>query len=87
MKKVLPLGSFSFSNFYFSGLDVPECNLVIRFNKPKTFSSYLQSKGRARAREGKASFILFRDESDVEEYSSNREEYQNYELMEKVRII
>ncbi|CAF4312506.1 unnamed protein product [Rotaria sp. Silwood2] len=66
------------------GLDIPGCNLVIRFNKPKNFSSYMQSKGRARARKEKALFVLFRDESNPEEYSLNKEEYQNYEFMEKM---
>lgn len=32
------------------GLDVPKCNLVVRFDFPKTFQSYVQSKGRARAK-------------------------------------
>jgi ERCC4-related helicase len=66
------------------GIDVPACNLVIRFNKPANFSSYMQSKGRARAKEG-ARFVLLRDESDSDEYSKNSEEYRNYEEMEKVR--
>lgn len=33
------------------GLDIPKCNLVCRFDFPKTFRSYVQSKGRARARD------------------------------------
>ncbi|CAF4697295.1 unnamed protein product [Rotaria sp. Silwood1] len=66
------------------GFDIPGCNLVIRFNKPNNFSSYMQSKGRARARNENALFVLFRDESTVEELSLNREEYQNYEYMEKM---
>lgn len=65
------------------GIDVPACNLVIRFNKPANFSSYMQSKGRARAKEG-ALFILLRDESDINEFSKNSEEYRNYEEIEKV---
>lgn len=67
------------------GLDVPQCNLVIRFNKPNNFSSYMQSKGRARVKGGKALFVLFRDEDDLAIRSKNSEEYENYELMEKVR--
>ncbi|KAF4527800.1 hypothetical protein B566_EDAN016212 [Ephemera danica] len=30
------------------GMDVPKCNLVIKFDSPDTFSSFIQSKGRAR---------------------------------------
>ena len=36
------------------GLDIPTCNLVIRFNKPNNFSSYMQSKGRARSKKNAA---------------------------------
>lgn len=32
------------------GLDVPKCNFVVRFDFPKNFVSYVQSKGRARAK-------------------------------------
>ncbi len=63
------------------------CNLVIRFNKPQNFSSYMQSKGRARAKEGKALFVLLRDESDVDISQKNSEEYANYEYMEKVELL
>ncbi|CAM4964802.1 unnamed protein product, partial [Rotaria socialis] len=66
------------------GFDVPGCNLVVRFNKPNNFASYMQSKGRARARSKNPLFVLFRDESTVEEYSLNSEEYRNYEFMEKM---
>jgi hypothetical protein len=47
----------------------------------------MQSKGRARARTGNAQFVLLRDEFDFEAFASNKEEYQNYEFMEKVRIL
>ncbi|CAF1053013.1 unnamed protein product [Adineta ricciae] len=66
------------------GLDVPECNLIIRFNKPPNFSSYLQSKGRARAQTGNALFIIMRDEGDYETFAKNSEEFENYTHMEKM---
>ncbi|XP_078671533.1 endoribonuclease Dicer-like [Branchiostoma floridae x Branchiostoma belcheri] len=31
------------------GVDVPKCNLVVRFDLPRDYRSYVQSKGRARA--------------------------------------
>ncbi|XP_022241304.1 endoribonuclease Dicer-like isoform X2 [Limulus polyphemus] len=31
------------------GMDVPKCNLVVRFDPPPDYRSYVQSKGRARA--------------------------------------
>ena len=67
------------------GLDVSGCNLVIRFNKPQNFSSYMQSKGRARAKTGNALFVILEDEADFERFSSNKEEYRNYDYIEKVR--
>ena len=57
------------------GLDVPECNCVIRYHLPKTYRSYQQSMGRARAEEaafflicntGKEESNLTRDLSDFE---------------------
>jgi endoribonuclease Dicer len=68
------------------GLDVQACNLVIRFNKPQNFASYMQSKGRARAKE-KALFVLLHDENDIDEFINNKEEYKNYEYIEKVEIL
>ena len=35
------------------GLDVPRCNLVVRFDFPLNFREYVQSKGRARAENGR----------------------------------
>lgn len=32
------------------GLDVPNCNLVVRFDPSATVSSFIQSRGRARMR-------------------------------------
>ncbi|CAF1375740.1 unnamed protein product [Rotaria sordida] len=65
------------------GLDIPQCDLVIRFNKPNNFSSYMQSKGRARAKQN-ASYVLFMDESNAEAYSRDQMEYMNYEEIEKI---
>lgn len=33
------------------GMDIPKCNLVIRFDPPENFRAYVQSKGRARVNE------------------------------------
>lgn len=68
------------------GLDIPKCNLVFRFNKPPNFSSYMQSKGRARAKEN-ASYVLLTDESDQKTLSKDQLDYDNYETIEKVSFI
>ena len=39
------------TNVLEEGLDVPQCNLIIRFDLPLTPRSYIQSKGRARNKE------------------------------------
>ena len=46
------------------GLDVPKCNLVVRFDFPKTYQSYVQSKGRARAKDSK--YVILISEEDPE---------------------
>nr|AWH61386.1 putative dicerB [Actinia equina] len=48
------------------GLDVPRCNLVVRFDFPMTFQSYVQSKGRARAKDS-FYIILLPDGQDTAE--------------------
>jgi ERCC4-related helicase len=68
------------------GLDIPKCNLVFRFNKPPNFSSYMQSKGRARAKQN-ASYVLLVDESDKKISSKDLIDYHNYEEIEKVSFI
>lgn len=45
------------------GVDVPRCNLVVRFDFPQNFRSYVQSKGRARARESQ--YVLFIPSDDA----------------------
>lgn len=67
------------------GLDVPKCNLVFRFNKPANFSSYMQSKGRARAKQN-ASYILLLDKTNEKTFSKDLIDYSNYEEIEKVRF-
>ena len=45
------------------GVDVPRCNLVIRFDLPQNFRSYVQSKGRARDKPSK--FVLLLSDMEV----------------------
>ena len=68
------------------GLDVPKCNLVFRFNKSPNFSSYMQSKGRARAKKN-ASYVLLLDESDDKTLKKDLAEYSSYDEIEKVSFI
>ena len=47
------------------GLDIPKCNMVCRFDFPKSFRSYVQSKGRAR-KKNSCYYILVDREEEVE---------------------
>ncbi len=44
------------------GMDVKQCNLVVRFDKIQTLRSYIQGKGRARAKP--SSFVIMEDRSN-----------------------
>ncbi|CAF1306326.1 unnamed protein product [Rotaria sordida] len=65
------------------GLDIPKCNLVFRFNRPPNFSSYMQSKGRARAKQN-ASYVILIDGLDGKSVSNDMITYQSYEQIEKM---
>ncbi|CDW55659.1 endoribonuclease Dicer [Trichuris trichiura] len=46
------------------GIDVPQCNVVIRYDLPASFSSFVQSKGRARMRDAQYIVIIQNSASD-----------------------
>ena len=52
------------------GLDVPRCNLVIRYDPPKTFREYIQSKGRARAEKGRYLILIEKNYSSDKMFKS-----------------
>ena len=47
------------------GLDVPECNVVIRFDGIMSLTSFKQSKGRARKRTGSRFIMILSDEDEA----------------------
>ncbi|XP_073247902.1 endoribonuclease Dicer-like isoform X3 [Porites lutea] len=59
------------------GLDIPRCNLVCRFDFPMTFRSYVQSKGRARAKD--SNYIILVDEEEYEEKQGELERMRDIE--------
>ncbi|GAB6031712.1 Endoribonuclease Dicer [Chamberlinius hualienensis] len=65
------------------GVDIPECNVVVRFDLPKTFCSYVQSKGRARSQQ--AIYVLMHPESEKEEVAKDLTCYKGLE-QELVKI-
>ncbi|XP_046981769.1 endoribonuclease Dicer-like isoform X1 [Schistocerca americana] len=50
------------------GVDIPMCNTVIRFDPPKTFRSYVQSKGRARHKT--STFHILTERGDSKFYNA-----------------
>ena len=62
------------------GLDVPSCNLVIKFDFPTSYRSYIQSKGRAR--KAGSQYLLMVEEGDVNKLAS----YQDYMRVYKMSM-
>ncbi|XP_050727390.1 endoribonuclease Dicer-like isoform X4 [Eriocheir sinensis] len=59
------------------GLDVRKCNIVIRFDEPMNFRSYVQSRGRARAIPSR--YVLMTEDSNVEGLLGNIASYRKIE--------
>ncbi|EJW89015.1 hypothetical protein WUBG_00069 [Wuchereria bancrofti] len=64
------------------GVDVRQCNVVIRFDRPTDYRAYVQSKGRAR-KDG-ASYFLLVEERDREQCSCDLKDFLQ---IERVYII
>lgn len=63
------------------GVDIPKCNLVVRFDLPTEYRSYVQSKGRARA--PVSNYIML---ADSERTKAFEEDLTTYKAIEKVWI-
>lgn len=61
------------------GVDIPKCNLVVRFDLPTEYRSYVQSKGRARA--PVSNYIML---ADSERTKSFNEDLKTYKAIEKI---
>ncbi|XP_047466582.1 endoribonuclease Dicer [Mugil cephalus] len=61
------------------GVDIPKCNLVVRFDLPTEYRSYVQSKGRARA--PVSNYIML---SDTERTKAFEEDLTTYKAIEKI---
>lgn len=59
------------------GIDLQVCNLVISYDMPKTFRSYVQSKGRARMRD--SLYVIF---APTEKYIGLTEKIRDYNLID-----
>ncbi|XP_058470641.1 endoribonuclease Dicer [Solea solea] len=61
------------------GVDIPKCNLVVRFDLPTEYRSYVQSKGRARA--PVSNYIML---ADTERTQAFKEDLTTYKAIEKI---
>lgn len=62
-------------------MDIPKCNLVVRFDLPTEYRSYVQSKGRARA--PVSNYIML---ADSERTKTFEEDLTTYKAIEKVSL-
>jgi len=74
------------------GIDIPDCNLVIRFDLYKTVIQYIQSRGRARRADSKfyqmiesGNYIHRRITEEVQEHEARLREY--YTMLPEDRLI
>ncbi|XP_047990748.1 endoribonuclease Dicer [Leguminivora glycinivorella] len=59
------------------GVDIPQCLLVLRFDAPLEYRSYIQSKGRARSAD--SSFVLLVNSSDRDKFMSKYHSFMQTE--------
>ncbi|KAG5875418.1 hypothetical protein JTB14_005316 [Gonioctena quinquepunctata] len=60
------------------GVDIPMCTLVIKYDKPKDYRSYIQSKGRARHKDSLYYMIV-----EKEDFPKFLLKYQDFQLVEE----
>lgn len=61
------------------GVDIPKCNLVVRFDLPTEYRSYVQSKGRARA--PISNYIMLADSDKIKDFE---DDLKTYKAIEKI---
>lgn len=67
------------SNVVEEGIDIPKCTLVIKFDRPLDYRSYIQSKGRARHNTGK--YIMMVPNPELLKYQDKYKKFQQVERM------
>ncbi|XP_044756151.1 endoribonuclease Dicer [Coccinella septempunctata] len=60
------------------GIDIPKCTMVCKFDVPKDYRSYIQSKGRARHKKSHY-YIMVPKDNAMEKFRSRYEEYGSVE--------
>uniref|UniRef100_A0A182W963 Dicer-2 n=1 Tax=Anopheles minimus TaxID=112268 RepID=A0A182W963_9DIPT len=73
------------TNVLEEGIDLQICNIVIMFDEPKTYSSFMQSKGRARMKTSQYVLMVSRD--DQASFSGRLKLYRSIEAKLKNELI
>ncbi|XP_018331371.1 endoribonuclease Dicer [Agrilus planipennis] len=67
------------TNVLEEGIDISLCSLVVRFDLPKDYRSYIQSKGRARHKN--SHFYMMVENSEIVKFQTK---YSNYQRIEQI---
>uniref|UniRef100_A0AC34FP12 RNA helicase n=1 Tax=Panagrolaimus sp. ES5 TaxID=591445 RepID=A0AC34FP12_9BILA len=69
------------------GLDVAECNLIIKYNNAGSEKSYIQRKGRARAKNSRSILLALSDKVEQQEYRNIMREYLMNECLQSLNCM
>lgn len=73
------------TNVLEEGIDIPSVNLVIMYDRPETYRSYVQSKGRARSADSNYTILL--ENGDVSNFQKSYNKYQSIDkILQKVNF-
>lgn len=67
------------------GIDIQRCSLVIRYDPPLNYRSYIQSKGRARSRT--ASYVILLERSESSKFKAKWNTYQKIEEILREHLV
>nr|XP_023020794.1 endoribonuclease Dicer-like [Leptinotarsa decemlineata] len=67
------------SNVLEEGVDIPKCTLVIKYDRPEDYRSYIQSKGRARHR--KSLYYIMVEVENLRNFEGKYAEFQKVEKL------
>ena len=62
------------------GIDVPECNIVIRFDGVQSLIQFIQSRGRARMKNETSKFFILANEEESKRQLENHEKYMDHAI-------
>lgn len=70
---------------FFTGIDIPKCNFVMRYDFPRDYQSYIQCKSRARAVD--ALYVLLVSQEVSKDFIWQLAQYQYIEKVQTCRTL